>query len=236
MAEAPQGEPVAALREVTLAGSGDRGALLCRVSLEVGAGALALVYRARHAETRPLFDLLAGLRAPDEGRAEFLGRDWSTLSAFDQSRLRGRIGWVWDGQAWISNLDLYENLVLAQRHHTTRSEEDLRREATDLMKAAGFEAIPSGRTHLLRRHELRWAQWARAFLGAPALALLEHPEADTPRESWPRLIELVQRARAGGTAVVWATENEAAWPPALLRATGRFRWEDDRLRAVEDTG
>lgn len=235
MGKISSGQTVAALNDVTVEAAVPGGEALYNVSMRIQAGEGILIRQDRHSEGVLLFDLLEGLISPDRGTVEFLGLDWQQQTADEQARLRGRIGRVLDGPAWISNLDLYENLVLAQRHHTRRTEEELRREAERWMRAAGFATIPPGRTHLLRRDESRQAQWARAFMGRPALVLLEHPEIDTPPEVWERLIAMTAQAREEGTSVLWVTAEPKIWNHQALRVTRRYVNDHGHYRPVEES-
>src|SRR3982750_465661 len=95
------------------------------VSLRLAPGELGLVRLERGAVRLPLTDAAEGLAEQYDGTAAFLGRDWRMVSADDGAALRGRIGRVFDAfgavsAGWVSHLDVDENVMLAQRHHTRR--------------------------------------------------------------------------------------------------------------------
>ena len=226
-------KPILTFRRVTFRATSHLADDVADASFDILPSQLMLLRLDRQTEDVPFFDLAEGLERPDSGVVEFLGEDWQSLSAFDQARRRGRIGRVFEGQAWVSNLDVYENLVLAQRHHTARTESELREEAALLMREAGFATIPVGRTHLLRRHELQQAQWARAFMGRPALVLLDEAETDVPPDSVERLIAMVQERLAQGTAIIWSTTDARIWQHEALKGSRRFSLAAGRLAGVE---
>ena len=180
---------------------------LADVSLELNAGELGLVLTGVHTEGLPLADLASGLVAPDEGLVRFLDEDWLDRHPDAAASARGNIGRIFDKRGWISNLDVDENITLAQRHHTTRPVAELEAEALALAKQFGFEDLPRVRPALLRPGELRRAAWLRALVGAPALLLLEHPLRDLPAGAAAPLVAAVQAAAARGAAALWIAES-----------------------------
>lgn len=170
----------------------------------------------------PLCDLAAGTLAPTQGTVRFMGEDWCATGPFRQSVLRGRIGRVFGGQAWVSNLSMTENVLLPQRHHTRRPEYDLAGDADALARAFGLSGMPTVRPEGVRPHDLMRWQWVRAFLGSPRLLLLEEPEAGVWEEHRPLLRERARRQAQEGCAVLWVTQDAGAWrdaaSPTVLHA------------------
>lgn len=171
----------------------------------------------------PLCDVASGLVTPERGSVRFLGEDWGQTGAFRQSVMRGRIGRVFSGQAWVSNLSVSENVLLPQRHHTHRPEKELLGEAAALAAAFGLPELPAARPESLRPHDLvRW-QWVRAFLGGPRLLLLEEPESGVWEEHVPLLRDRTLRLASEGCAALWITHDDRAWrdvkSPAVLHAS-----------------
>ena len=94
-----------------------------------------------------------------------------SLSADRAAARRGKIGRLFEDEGWISDLDVDENIVLAQRHHTQRTDHDVLEEALQLARMFGLPGLPRGRPGQMRRWDLRKAACIRAFLGQPTLTL-----------------------------------------------------------------
>jgi len=199
---------------------------LWNVSLRLGPGELALVRLERGAVRLPLADAAEGLAEHYDGTATFLGREWRTVPAGEGAALRGRIGRVFDavgaaGAGWVSHLDVDENVMLAQRHHTRRPSAEIEAEAAKLARMFGLPGLPRGRPALARVTDLQRASCVRAFLGAPDLILLERPAQGVYPEIMAPLINAVRSARGRGAAVMWLTDTPAVWGDRGIRPTWR---------------
>src|SRR5580700_2750471 len=90
-------------------------------SFELKQGDLLLVRMERENERLPLADATEGLASPSQGSVTFLGEDWQRMSADRAAAQRGKIGRLFDDEGWISDLDVDQNIMLSQLHHTHRS-------------------------------------------------------------------------------------------------------------------
>jgi len=146
---------------------------------------------------------------------------------------RGGIGRLFDEECWVANLDLDENLILAQLHHTRRDEAELRDEAAGLAQRFSLPGLPMGETSRFRRQDLQKAACARAFMGQPALILLERPTRGIYADTMPALANAVYAARVQGAAVVWTTEDPHVWEDEGLKPTQRARVSGARLHECD---
>jgi phospholipid/cholesterol/gamma-HCH transport system ATP-binding protein len=187
-----------------------------------------------HGVGNPLFDLAEGLLDPDDGSVSFEGRDWRAMSPDGQSKVRARIGRVFESLGWISSLSLYENITLSQRHHTRRPDEQIASEVMDLARMAGVAADLNQRPEYTGRSELQKCQWVRAFAGSPALVLLEHPEAGVPAENVVWLIDMTRSALDRGAAVVWVTSDQRQLHDKHIPGARRQSLRDGKLVSLTE--
>jgi phospholipid/cholesterol/gamma-HCH transport system ATP-binding protein len=195
--------------QVGVAGGSDRPAL-DGVTFRLGPGGLGLVYAPDRAARRLLADLAEGMAEPDHGQIVFRGQDWRSAGAGAAVAGRAGIGRVFEDTAWVSNLDVDENVTLAQRHHTNRTLGEIDRQARDLAVAVGLTELPKGRPVWVSRGPLQLAQWVRALLGAPSLVILEEPLAGLSADAGERCREALAAARGRGAAALWIT-GQAEW-------------------------
>ena len=204
------------------------------VSFRLMPGDLARVQLEPGNEQLPLADAAEGLIEPDEGSVAFMGERWPEMTPDRELALRARIGRVFYGHGWISNLNVLENLILAQRHHTSRPDPEIMAEAQDLARSFGLREVPAGRPALVLQRDLRRAEWIRAFLGQPALILLERPTFGVAVEHVPLLIRAVEAALAGGAAVLWTHDKDTSSGETALQKCLRFRMLGDTILAETD--
>ena len=229
-------ETILVVEQVSLAVLPPYEAGLEHVSLTLKRGDLLLIRTENGHPHSPLADVVSGLVEPAEGRVLFAGEDWRRMTPPRAAACRGRIGRVFETGGWINNLDVDENITLAQRHHTLRPVAELYVEAERWARCFGLPEVPRMRAALLKRSELRRAEWIRALMGPPALLLLEQPGRNVPAEFLAGLAAAVQEVRATGSAVIWLEQNFTPWPALVAAATGQWMLEGARLQPREEMG
>lgn len=208
--------------DVHLASAPGYAGAIAGLSFALRAGELAVVQTTRHRRLPPIADLAQGLLAPTSGLVGFEGEDWNAMGADRTNACRGAIGRVFAGPAWISNLDVDENVTLRERYHSGRLAGDVRAAATELAQGFGLERLPSTRPAWTPPQDLIRAQWVRALLGKPRLLLLEDAEHDAPESSVEAWRAAVAGTLRGGAAVLWIGSDIPAAPGGVAP---RYRFE-----------
>lgn len=204
------------------------------VSLSLAPGDLWVVRAVEGQPITPLADVACGLVAPESGEVLFSGKPWSARSASDAASARGRIGRVFERSGWLSNLDIDENITLAQRYHMRRSPMEALDEARALARELGLDEIPAGRPAHADRIPLLKAQWVRALMGRPMLLLLERPVRDLSPANFTPLLQAISRLRdQDGVAVLWITDSHERLDDSALRPTRKCAMEQGALRNLE---
>lgn len=225
-------QPVLSFRDVSFHSGSHRLADLHSVSLDAVEAEVILARVERLDGQDPLFDLAEGLMQPNAGEVRFLGESWEQMSPSRQCQMRGRIGRVSEGWNWVSNLTVWENIMLSQLHHTSRTRSEVHAEAQALAEALGLPGIPELRPELVPAADLRKAAWVRAFMGRPRLILLERPEAKAAREDVLRLVARLTEALSDGSAAIWITADHRVWEHEALHGARRHEIRDSTLVPV----
>lgn len=224
--------PVVEMRDVTLREFG-RGSRLRRVDFELFAGELAFVLR----PTGPTKQLLAGgalgLVEPRRGEVRFNDIKWATASKHTQREMRSKIGRVFDHSGWLQNLSVIDNILLAQRHHTDRSEHELFAHAKSLVNDLALP-FPDRRPAFVDDWKLRLYQWVRALICQPLLLIAERPFAGVPKEYRERVFAVEKRFRERGGATIWVTDNRNLWNKVRSSHLAKYEIIDERI--VPNTG
>lgn len=222
--------PILNFADVTIRSGSQYETGLSNASFTLSQGDLLLVRIERENERLPLADAAQGLACGDQGAVSFLGQDWRDLGTDKAAAQRGRIGRLFDDEGWISDLDVDENILLAQLHHTDRSEAEIMDEALALARVFGLPGLPRGRPGDVRRWDLRKAACIRAFLGRPALIVIEQPIRGVYADVMAPLLNAVQSARRRAAAVLWMVTDSEAWKSAALYATSCARMRGSELQ------
>jgi phospholipid/cholesterol/gamma-HCH transport system ATP-binding protein len=215
---------------VTIGSSVDFETGLSDVSFDLRQGNLFLLRMERENERLPLADVMQGLVEVESGSVSFLGERWIDLPTDLAAAQRGRIGRLFDDEGWISDLDVEENILLAQLHHTKRSEAEIVEEALGWARIFGLPGLPRGRADKVRRWDLRKAACIRAFLGRPELIIIEQPVRGLYADLIAPLLNAVKSARRRGAAVLWMVTDPQIWKNVGMHATFRARMRGAELQ------
>lgn len=199
--------PILELRDATVSTETPYWNTLREAKLRLDAGQLALVLVDSWPEAAPLTAAVLGLALAQSGRVLFRGHAWNDRAVRLEGKLRGQIGRVFNGASWISNLSVLENVLLACRHHSHRTDAELEQDADDLARGFGLPQVPRGRPAHVAGDVAARSQWVRALLGRPELVLLEDPLVEVPDEWHSGLIRQISEARRRGAAVLWLTDR-----------------------------
>jgi len=222
------------LHDVSITADNASGPGVGNLNSSLAAGELVVVFLEKEPARRLLADVAEGLVAPAQGVVTFLGEDWQAMSPDRVAQQRGRIGRVFEGECWLSDLDVDQDITLAERHHTRRVRTDIEAEAIQLCHDFGLPELPCGRSSGIRRQDLQKAACVRAFLGAPVLLLLENPASGLYADLIVPLLKTVRAARQRGAAVMWTTDQLEVWNHPELRATTRCRMNGLQMQVMDE--
>lgn len=192
------------------------------LDLSVRSGDLVFVQVDRGRLMPMIGDACCGLLSPIAGEARFMGRNWASQAPEDAAAMRSRIGRAAPDTAWLSFLSVADNVLLAQRHHTRRSTQELMDQAADLAAALDLPGLPLEMPDAVGSSDRHRAAIVRAFMGQPQLLILEQPLGPDP-ELTPRLLDRILDAQDRGTAVLWIDDHIPQVAYRELGTTRRLR-------------
>ncbi|MFF2848389.1 ATP-binding cassette domain-containing protein [Streptomyces sp. NPDC058001] len=200
--------PVLALRGV----SKRFGAVqaLTDVELEVHAGEVVALVGDNGAGKSTLVKTIAGVHPVDDGVVEWDGRPVQINRPNDAQNLG--IATVYQDLALCDNIDVVGNLYLGREvvRHGVLDEVEMERRARELLDTLSIR-IPSVRIPIasLSGGQRQTVAIARSMLGAPKLVILDEPTAALGVEQTAQVLDLVERLRERGHAVILISHNMA---------------------------
>ncbi|MFF0788891.1 ATP-binding cassette domain-containing protein [Streptomyces spiralis] len=200
--------PVLALRGV----SKRFGAVqaLTDVELEVHAGEVVALVGDNGAGKSTLVKTIAGVHPIDEGVIEWEGKTVQVNKPHDAQSLG--IATVYQDLALCDNIDVVGNLYLGReiRRRGVLDEVEMERRSRELLDQLSIR-IPSVRIPIasLSGGQRQVVAIARSMLGEPKLVILDEPTAALGVEQTAQVLDLVERLRERGHAVILISHNMA---------------------------
>ena len=141
------------------------------VSFALPGGSLAAIITSRQDENDQLVRLMLGLSKPDAGCIALLGEDVGTAPQAALDDLRKRSAVVFPSGGLISNLKVWENLVLPLEYHLALSQAELEEKGLAMLRRVGYSGGLMQLPGHLSHYERRQVGMARAMLTEPELII-----------------------------------------------------------------
>ncbi|MFJ4773724.1 ATP-binding cassette domain-containing protein [Streptomyces uncialis] len=183
---------------------------LTEVELEVHAGEVVALVGDNGAGKSTLVKAIAGVHPVDDGVIEWRGAPVRIDKPHDAQELG--IATVYQDLALCDNLDVVGNLFLGRelRRYAVLDEVEMERRSRELLTTLSIR-IPSVRIPIasLSGGQRQTVAIARSLLGDPGLVILDEPTAALGVEQTAQVLDLVERLRERGLAVILISHNMA---------------------------
>jgi branched-chain amino acid transport system ATP-binding protein len=219
---APSGGPLLRIEGVTVRFGGI--VALSEVSIEAEAGEILGIIGPNGAGKTTLFDVVSGIRAPNDGRVVLDGVDITKKSATDRARRGVRrtfqrvqtFGWLTVEDNVLTALEwrgggggLLADLVYSP---TRRKREKQRRQRVEeVLERCGLMPVRNELAGSLPIGIARMVEFARAVADPPKLLLLDEPASGLDETEEVRLGEQIQAFREETGCVVLLVEHNAGF-------------------------
>ena len=202
----PTEAPAVELRNVTKSFGTFR--VLDDVSLAIGVGrSICILGRSGTGKSVTLKHIV-GLLRPDSGRVLIEGQDITDLTGRELSKVRQRIGFLFQNAALFDSIGVGANVEFPLRRHTKLGDEEIRSRARQLLAQVGLERDYDKMPADLSGGMKKRAGLARALALEPAILLADEPSAGldpvTAGEIDALLVDLKRRSK---TTLVVVTHN-----------------------------
>jgi ABC-type sugar transport system ATPase subunit len=217
---------------------------LSDVNLDVPAGQITSLSGDNGAGKSVLIKCISGIFEPDRGQISWEGRPVRIRSAHDSAALG--IETVYQDLALADNLDIVQNMFLGRERlrHRTLDEDAMERAAGETLASLHVTTVRSIRQPVgsLSGGQRQSVAVAKAVMWNSKLVILDEPTAALGVSQTAQVLELVQRLRDRGLAVMMVSHNLndvfAVADRIAVMYLGRIVVEDkttafDRQRVVE---
>ncbi|MCQ4083062.1 ATP-binding cassette domain-containing protein [Streptomyces sp. RB6PN25] len=181
---------------------------LTDVELEIHAGEVLALVGDNGAGKSTLVKTIAGVEAIDDGVIEWEGRPVTIHRPHDAQELG--IATVYQDLALCDNLDVVQNLFLGReiRKVGVLDEVEMEKRSRELLNTLSIR-IPSVRIPIasLSGGQRQTVAIARSLIGDPKVVILDEPTAALGVEQTAQVLDLVERLRERGLAVILISHN-----------------------------
>ena len=145
------------------------------VTFQVAKGEiLALIGRSGYGKS-VLLKHVAGLIRPDRGRVLIDGEDLGRVRGKGLERMRGRLGFLFQGGALFDSETVFENVAFPLRERTKLGEPEIRKKVMDLLEQVDLIGSENKYPAQLSGGMVKRAAFARALVTNPEIMLFDEP-------------------------------------------------------------
>jgi phospholipid/cholesterol/gamma-HCH transport system ATP-binding protein len=174
------------------------------VSFEVPAGEILCILGRSGTGKSVTLKLLISLLKPDRGQIWVDGTELTGLKEAGLTKVRRKMGFLFQDAALFDSLTLYENLALPLHRLTDKTQEEIDSVVDNVLRQVGLAAdkqkMPSNLSGGMRKR----AGLARALMLEPKVLLADEPSSGLDRITAAEIDELLlkQKAERGTTVIV----------------------------------
>lgn len=157
--------------------------------------------------------LLLGVMKPDSGHVFFNGLDIVTMKESELSKMRSRIGMLFQGAALFDSLSVKENVAYPLREHFLYSEKEISRIVAERLAMVGLVGIEEMMPADLSGGMKKRVGLARAIATDPDVILYDEPTTGLDPANTKRICKLIRKLQKqlGVTSVVVTHDMNAAF-------------------------
>ncbi len=196
-----------------------------QLDLQITAGQfVALVGPSRSGKSLAI-ELAAGLLPPQSGKVMVLGQDWSAVEEAGKGSVRLRVGAVLQQPGLLSNMTLFNNVLLPLRYHRGAMPDRQREQVVMAqLERLGLASLRDRFPAELNQGEIRRGAIARSLMLEPDVLLLDDPVAGLDADMVLVLKQYVEARR----------QQQPLTVLAALRSFSPFIEGADRLVVLQD--
>ena len=179
----------------------------CRMSR----GEISILMGGSGAGKSTLLRLVAGLQRPDSGIVRVAGEALADLDDRGMSRMRRRLGMLFQNGALLDSMTVYENVALPLREHSGLSDDEIRKAVRERLDAVGLVDVEDLLPGELSGGMLRRAALARAIVEDPEILLCDEPFSGLDPPNVDRIEALLTRlSRELGLTLIVTSHHMAS--------------------------
>ncbi len=177
------------------------------VTFTVGAGEFVSIIGHSGAGKTTLIKLILAEENPTDGTVFFESVDIHRLSSRDLTRLRRRIGTVFQDFKLLPDRTAFENIAFAMEA-SGKSDDEIAADVPHVLDLVGLLDRKDSFPDQLSGGEKQRLAIARAIINQPEIVLADEPTADLDPTSTNEIVQILKKINELGTTIILATHNK----------------------------
>ena len=197
-------------------------------NLEIEKGEFVTIVGPSGAGKTTLNKLILAEEEPSEGSVLFENQDINAMSMREVTRLRRRIGIVFQEFRLLTNKTAYENIAFAMEA-AGKSDEEIVSDVPHVLQLVDLQDRMFHFPNQLSGGEKQRLAIARAIINQPEVLIADEPTGNLDEANTKEVIHILQKINDLGTTVLLTTHDQQ-----LIKAVGRRIITMERGRIVND--
>lgn len=198
------------------------------INLEIKTGEFVTIIGPSGAGKTTLNKLLLAEEYPTEGTVLFENKDISAFRTRDVTRLRRRIGMVFQEFRLLSNKTAYENIAFAMEA-ANKSDEEIVSDVPHVLQLVDLQNRMFHFPHQLSGGEKQRLAIARAIINQPEVLIADEPTGNLDWDNTAEVIHILKKINDLGTTVMLTTHDQQ-----VIKAIGHRIVTIEKGRVVND--
>lgn len=213
-------------KEIVKTYHGAQEPVLNHINAEIYDGDFTVIMGPSGAGKSTLLYALSGMDTISSGQVLYKGKELGTLSEKKMAKLRAdEFGFVFQQTHLVSNLTLFENVMVAGFLEKGKSEQAVRNRTEELLKQMNVEKAKDRLPSEASGGEMQRAAMARAMINQPGLLFADEPTGALNRKHSEEVLELLTALNRDGQSILMVTHDVKA----AIRGTRILYLEDGKI-------
>lgn len=219
-------EALLTAREIVKTYPGMQEPVLNRISAEIYRGDFTIIMGPSGAGKSTLLYTLSGMDALSSGKVLYRNQELGTLSEKKMAALRAKeFGFVFQQTHLVSNLTLFENVMVAGYLEKGKPEKAVKERAESLLTQMHMEKAGNRLPSQASGGEAQRAAIARAVINQPGLLFADEPTGALNRKNSEEVLDLLTSLNQEGQSILMVTHDVKA----AIRGTRILYLEDGKI-------
>lgn len=182
--------------------------ILNNINLDIYESDFTIIMGASGAGKSTLLYALSGMDKITSGKIEYKEQEISTFSEKQMAKLRAKeFGFVFQQINLVSNLNLFENIVVAGYINKTKSTKEIQQRATQLLKQMHIENVKTHLPFQTSGGEAQRAAIARAIINNPSIIFADEPTGSLNKSNTEEVLNILSTLNKNNQSILMVTHD-----------------------------